>query len=131
MNASRLPSLRTVVDSSSSSERRYVVSNVRVSVTAPAEILRILDVTMPHVPVHQDSCQVSLTVERTDDRWAIADEIGVMLRLASDTALPEVAGALTSTLVERVAQHSTAALVCGVIVAKNDFAGALVGDDWG
>jgi hypothetical protein len=113
------------------SDRRYLVSHVGVAISAPAEILRVLDITMLHVPTHQDACRLTLIVSRTTEKWQISDEFGVVMTLCADTAAPEVAGALTTAIVERVAHLTNAALVSGVIIAKGDFALAMVGDDWG
>lgn len=111
--------------------RRYLFGDVGVSITAPAEILHVLDVTMLHVRAHDASCRISLTVTRTPAAWEIVDEFGPVVTLSAQTAAPEVSGALTTAIAERVAQQSTWSLVTGVIVAKDDFAVALVGDDWG
>ncbi|GAC1539637.1 MAG: hypothetical protein NVS2B17_15100 [Candidatus Velthaea sp.] len=86
---------------------------------------------MTHVPVHHDASRIAFTVSRSEDDWQISDDLSVILTLPGATAPPEVAGALTTAMVERVALLTTAALVTGVIVSKNDFALALVGDDWG
>ena len=112
-------------------DRRYVVSNVAVSVCAPIEILRVLDVTMTHVPRHSGPSRLALNVTQTDLGWQIVDDATVDLRMPSNTAAPDVAGALTSAMVEGVSLLTTATLVTGVIIARNDFALALVGDDWG
>jgi hypothetical protein len=112
------------------SERRYLISGVRVSVVADDPIVRVLDVTMTHVQAHDEACDVTLNVRQNGDSWEIGDERGVMFKLPAETAAPEVTGALTSVLVDRVAQDTPAALVSGVIVAKGDFAVALVGEDW-
>lgn len=121
----------TVIRLDRRSDRRYLVSQVGVAISAPSEILRVLDVTMLHVPSHEDVCQLTFIVSRTAEAWQISDEFGVSVTMPASSAAPEVAGALTTAIVEHVAHLTQAALVNGVIVAKGDFAVALVGDDWG
>ena len=112
-------------------DRRYVVSNVTVSIYAPIEILRVLDITMMRVQRHLGPSDLVLTATQAEGGWRIADETTVIFGLPANTAAPDVAGALTTAMVERVSLLTTAMLVTGVIVSKNDFAMALVGDDWG
>lgn len=129
-NTMKSPS-RVVNNPERRADRHYVVSNVAVSVYAPSEILRVLDVTLTHVPRHSGPGELTLKVTQTTLGWQIADEATVVLCLPWNTAAPDVAGALTTAMVERVSLLSAATLVTGVIVAKSDFAMALVGDDWG
>ena len=112
-------------------DRRYLISDVGVSITAPDEIVRVLDVTMIHVPVHSTPSRLNFAVTRTENEWQIIDEGETRSVLPAASAAPEVAGALTTAMVDRVASLTPAELVTGVIIAKNDFALALVGDDWG
>jgi hypothetical protein len=69
-------------------------------------------------------------VTRELDSWNLLDDVGKITTLPGNAALPEVSGAISTLMAERVADQSVAALVCGVIVAKRGFALALVGEDW-
>lgn len=112
-------------------DRRYIVNNVAVGVCAPREILGVLDVTLKHVPVHNGPSKLVLNVTQTEGDWQIVDDANVILRTPMSTLAPDVAGALTTAMVERVSFLTGSTLVTGVIVSKGDFAIALVGDDWG
>lgn len=112
-------------------DRHYVISSVAVSVCAPREILGILDVTLKHVPVHSGPSNLAFNVTKINEDWQIADEASDIVYIPGNSLAPDVAGALTTAMVERVSLFTDAKLVTGVIVSKRDFAMALVGDDWG
>jgi hypothetical protein len=111
-------------------DRRYTISDVGVGVHAPHEILRVLDLTLMRVPTRSVDCSIVLSVTKDADRWRICDEYGVITSLPAFAAAPEVSGALTSVMVERVGRMTDEVIVSGTIVAKDDFALALVGESW-
>lgn len=111
-------------------DRRFNISGVGVGIRAPDDVLRVLDVTLLHVPRHVAECTIVMSVAKDDERWRISDEYGPIIALPSFAPVPEVAGALTTAMVERVGQSTQDAIVTGTIVAKGGFAVALVGEDW-
>jgi hypothetical protein len=110
--------------------RSYTFGSIGVAVTAPSEIVRILDVTMCHVLRRESVCDIELFVTHDPGAWIIADDLGQTLKLRADTALPEVSGALSTIMAERIAQKSAMYLMSAVIISKARTAVALMGQDW-
>jgi hypothetical protein len=122
--------VQTIVSNEQRVDRRYTISGVGVGIRAPLDVLRVLDVTLLHVPRSEAECTIVLSVTKDDERWRISDEYGPIIALPKFVPIPEVTGALTTAMVEGVGRSTKDVIVTATIVAKNDFAVALVGHDW-
>ncbi len=107
------------------------IADVDVRVTAPIELVEVLNATLTHVPRHQDSPKLTVSVVRSDDdSWAIRSASRAQSILGPESAPPRVAGATVSTLLSDVATLRKYVILRAVVVSRGAKAVALVGTDW-
>jgi hypothetical protein len=111
--------------------RRYTSCEVAVAATAPASVVRALDVTMSRLATTEDvECAVVLTVTQREDRWQITAGSDRVISLPAETPPPAVARAVAAAIAEEVAGLTSLALLQAVIVEHGGRGLALLGDDW-
>jgi hypothetical protein len=109
---------------------QLVDTNVRVE--APEAVLEILDDTLSFVPrsAPERNADVVVSVTSKDEAWEIYGLAGSYKILGAHSALPQVAGAVVSSVVSDLATRKGFIQIRACVVAKNDRAIALIGDDW-
>lgn len=107
------------------------ISAADVRVFAPREILSILEATLADVPRHRTNVvHVEVRAEITDALWSITSSTNnSKLIMPADSLLPEVAGAIVSTILRSIS-HSDVRVARAVVIESNDRGLAIVGDDW-
>ena len=108
------------------------VAGVGVQITAPANVLAVLEQTMASVPRTWSGDRVlDFSVTRATDTWEIrADASGNGKMLRGSSALPEIAGALVSAVMYDVAKLSSVIIPRACIIERDGQAIAFVGSDW-
>jgi hypothetical protein len=102
-----------------------------VRVDAPERILAVLEATLKNVPrALAGAADVSIVVVPAGDRWEIRGRNGTELVLGSQSALPQISGAVISRVVHAVAVSREIAAIRATVVEKGGRALAMIGDDW-
>jgi hypothetical protein len=109
---------------------RLAETNVRVE--APESVLAVLDSTLLFVPrfALTSEANVVISVLPKNDAWEIHGHAGAFKVLGTQSALPQVAGAVVSSAVNDVAAMRDCLPMRASVIQKEGRALALVGDDW-
>jgi hypothetical protein len=110
----------------------FRVADTSVRVEAPEGILSVLDSTLSFVPRCAPSCDVDVlvSVQPKADVWEIRGLGGSFKVLGAQSALPQVAGAVVSSVVSDVAINRNVKTMRASVLEKDGRALAMVGDDW-
>jgi hypothetical protein len=111
----------------------FTIAGVDATVSAPQSILSVLSRTLAHAKTTTPSpdAPVTISVVRDDFVWRIdggSQRTGKVLSATS--ALPQVAGAVVSSVVADVADRAGLAVWRAAVVERDGHAIAFVGDDW-
>jgi hypothetical protein len=119
--------------SSTSEQLDLCVADADVRIRAPQAVLDVVEGMLAHVSHSWTHSSEALSIEaRFDlDVWRVG---GVAPKgrktLGSASALPQVAGAIVSSLIAELTYHKRASAWRAAVVERNGGALAMVGDDW-
>ncbi|GAC1305562.1 MAG: hypothetical protein NVS2B3_01540 [Vulcanimicrobiaceae bacterium] len=107
------------------------ISGVDVRVFAPKAILAILETTLADVPRHDtEIVRVEIRAELNDTLWTISAGPNVpRLIMPADSVLPQVAGAIVSTILRSISSEDVR-VTRAVVIERQGRGLAIVGDDW-
>lgn len=107
------------------------ISTVDVRVFAPPSVLAILETTLADVPRHKTGMVgVEVRAELNDTLWTITANAGMpRLIMPADSVLPQVAGAIVSTILRSIS-HEDVRVARAVVIERQGRGLAIVGDDW-
>jgi len=107
------------------------ISGVDVRVFAPSAILAILETTLADVPRHKTAAvRVEVRAELNDTLWTITANAGIpRLIMPADSVLPQVAGAIVSTILRSISSEDVR-VARAVVIERQGRGLAIVGDDW-
>jgi hypothetical protein len=110
----------------------FRVADVNVRVEAPERILAIVDTMLARVPRFDagDAAEITLVVTANDDAWEIDGGDGTRQLLSGGCVGAQIAGALVSTAVRRVAANRAMIPMRAAVMERNGRALGMVGDDW-
>jgi hypothetical protein len=110
----------------------FCVAGTNVRVEAPDGVLSVLEATLSFVPRYgaNSEADVVISVYPKDDLWEIHGHAGSFKVLGAQSALPQVAGAVVTSIVNDVAEKRNCKTVRASVVEKDGRALAFIGDDW-
>jgi hypothetical protein len=105
-------------------------TNVRVH--APDGVLSVLEATLSFVPGFQTGGEpdIVISVESKEDAWEIRGQDGSFKVLSAQSALPQVAGAVVTSIMNELADRLSFKTMRASVVEKDGRAFAMLGDDW-
>src|SRR5271170_1618253 len=109
------------------------IAGVDASIRAPRPLISILNRVLVHARTAPGpaSVRASVAVEADDVAWRITGLSEASRKiLSSRSALPQVAGAVISSLVSDVGEFAGLNVVRAAVVERDGRAVAFVGDDW-
>lgn len=118
------PGARTALD--------FSFSGTNVRVEAPEGVLAVLEATLRFVPrcSSHDVPDIRIVAQTREDVWEIRGDAGSLKVLGAQSSLPQVAGAIVSSAVDDVATTRGLKTMRASVIAKDDRALAMLGDDW-
>jgi hypothetical protein len=111
----------------------FAIAGVATTVRAPQSIMSILERTLAPARTPSAPADPPVAITVTNDRfvWRIdGGSQGSGKVLSGTSALPQVAGAATSSLIADVADHAKLTVWRAAVVERDGHAIAFVGDDW-
>jgi hypothetical protein len=119
-------------DTGTSLNLDLTVAAVNVRVEAPSTIISVLERTLQNVPrfARSISPEVTFYVAPKGEMWQIDAFDGTRKALSLQSALPQVSGAIISSIVGKVAASRDCIALRAAVVEKNGRALAMIGDDW-
>ncbi len=114
-------------------ELRLHIAGADVYITAPRSVLGIVDRMLAHVSRDWTKAQAPLTISVEFDKalWRIGGAAPASRKLLGRlSALPQVAGAVVSSLVSELAYHCNFNVWRAAVVEYDGRALAMIGDDW-
>ncbi len=110
----------------------FRVANVKVRVEAPNRVLSLLAATLSNVPRFdsRNAPDLTITVVPHDDAWEIRGTEGSRTVLTTQSAMPQVGGAVVSRAVGDVAMNCSYQTMRATVIERDGRALALIGDDW-
>ncbi len=109
------------------------IAGVDGSIRAPAPVISVLSRVLAHArrPASSVPARASIEVESDDVSWRISGGSEESRKvLSSRSALPQVAGAIVSSLVSDVASTAGLRVARAAVIERDGRAVAFVGDDW-
>jgi hypothetical protein len=108
------------------------LADVNVRVQAPDRVLAVLDATLSNVPRFVTGAvpDVTILVSPNDEVWEIHGLDGSRKVLTTQSALPQVGGAIVSTAIGCVAASREYTTMRATVLEMNGQALAMIGDDW-
>ena len=108
------------------------VADVNVRVEGPDRIIALLGTTMSNVPRFDSRTTPDLTIEVVshDGAWEIRGIDGVRNVMATQSAMPQVGGAVVSRAVSDVALSCGFRTMRATVIERGGRALAMIGDDW-
>jgi hypothetical protein len=108
------------------------LADVNVRVQAPDSVLAILDATLLNVPRFASSTMpdLSISVSPRDEIWDIHGADGSHKVLTTQSALPQVGGAIVTSAIGSVASSREYTTMRATVLEKDGRALAMIGDDW-
>jgi hypothetical protein len=107
------------------------VADVTVRIEAPERVLAVLEATLSFVPRAEGAePDVTVSARVRDDAWEIHGLSGSIKVLAAQSALPQVGGAIVTSVIRDVAVTRGYRTMRATVLSKGDRALAMVGDDW-
>jgi hypothetical protein len=105
-------------------------TNVRIE--APPGVLSVLDATLSFVPRYETNgeAEIVIAVHSKDDAWEIQGLPGSFKALGTQSALPQIAGAVVMSAVHAVAANRKLKTMRASVIERDGRALAMVGDDW-
>lgn len=109
-----------------------LVAHTAVRLEAPEPVLAVLDATLSHVPriTLDGPADVTISVVANDDVFEIYGLAGSVKVLGAHSALPQIAGAVVTSIVTDVAAHRSIKTMRASVIEREGRGFALVGDDW-
>src|ERR1700722_18582845 len=111
----------------------FAIAGVSANVRAPQSVMSILERTLAPARTASPPADPPVAITVTNDRfvWRIdGGSQGSGKVLSATSALPQVAGAVASSLIADVAEHAKLTLWRAAVVERDGHAVAFVGDDW-
>jgi hypothetical protein len=111
----------------------FAIAGVAANVRAPESVMSILERTLAHSRATSPHADPPVAISVTNDRfvWRIdGGSHGSGKVLSATSALPQVAGAVASSLIADVAEHAKLTVWRAAVVERDGHAVAFVGDDW-
>ncbi len=121
------------VDGGDVAVARYTIGGVEATVRAPRSVISVLERTLHHARGTTSNAEpaVAITVVNDGFVWRISGRSQKSGKILSTTnTLPQVAGAVVSSLVADVAEHASLVVWRAAVVERDGRAVAFVGDDW-
>jgi hypothetical protein len=117
-------------DARTSIDLRLTDYNVRVD--APDRVLTVLEKTLSNVPRFRSIANPDVTIVARphDDLWSIMSARGTRKVLARDSAFPQIAGAIFTSVMDHAARALDYRTMRATVVEKDGYAVAMIGDDW-
>jgi hypothetical protein len=109
------------------------IAGAAATIRAPRSMISILQQILFHARTLPDSASVRANVEVSSDEvsWRITGSSEASRKiLSSRSALPQVAGAIVSSLVADIAESTRLNVVRAAVIERDGRAVAFVGDDW-
>jgi hypothetical protein len=108
------------------------LAELNVRIEAPENVLAVLEATLAVVPRCAPGSvpDVTIAVLPKDDVWEIRGLAGSLKVMAAQSALPQVAGAVVTSIMRDVAVIRDFKAMRATVIAKGDRALAMIGDDW-
>ncbi len=108
-----------------------IIADVRVRVEAPERVVTILNATLNRIPRSDTKYPPEIVISvRLDEAWEIRGLEGSLKVMDAQSPLPQVAGAVVTTIVAHVAANRKYAAMRAAVVEKDGRALAFLGDDW-
>lgn len=107
------------------------ISNVEVRVFAPQAVLSILETTLADVPRHRSEIvAVEVRAELSNSLWSVTATPGTQrLIMPAESILPQVAGAVVSTILRSIVSEDVR-VARAVVIEYQGRGLAIVGEDW-
>jgi hypothetical protein len=107
------------------------VADVTVRIEAPERVLSVLEATLSFVPRAEDAePDLTVSARARDDAWEVHGLSGSIKVLAAQSALPQIGGAIVTSVIRDVAVTRGYRTLRATVVSKGNRALAMVGDDW-
>jgi hypothetical protein len=108
------------------------LADVNVRVQAPDRVLAVLDATLGNVPrfTAGTAADVTISVAPRDEVWEIHGIDGSRKVLTTQSALPQVGGAIVTTAIGSVASSREYTTMRATVLERDGRALAMIGDDW-
>jgi hypothetical protein len=108
-----------------------LIADVHVRVEAPENIIQVLNATLNTIP-RRDAKKIPdiVIAMRANETWEIHGLDGSHKIMAAASPLPQVAGAIVSTIVAHVAANQNYAALRAAVIENDGRALAFIGDDW-
>ncbi len=117
-------------DGRTSIDLRLTDYNVRVD--APERVLSVLEKTLSNVPRFRNVAEPDVTIVARphDHLWSIMSARGTRKVLARESAFPQIAGAVFTSVMDHTARALNFRTMRATVVEKDGDAVAMIGDDW-
>ena len=107
------------------------IADVHVRVEAPENIIAVLNTTLNTIPRLNAKRVPDLVISvRVNEAWEIHGLEGSLKIMDAQSPLPQVAGAVVTTIIAHIAASQKYAALRAAVVEKDGHALAFMGDDW-
>ena len=108
------------------------LAGLAVHVEAPVPVLAVLEATLRDMRRFEDAggADITVRVRHLDDVWEVLDDDGSLKILAAGSALPQIGGAVVTTIMQAAARARRHTALRATVLERGGRALAMIGDDW-